>query len=702
MSANWSPEYVSNHRTFLEGPAGSGKTTAGVSHLLSLLNNGIPANSILVLTPQRTLAAPYIDALQQAGEAAGLSVTFLTAGGLVRRSIDIFWPVISTAAGFAYPNLPPTFSTLETAQYYMAHLVRPLLEQGYFDSIVIDRNRLYSQILDNLNKAALVGFPHTEIGDRLKAAWLGEIAQVHVYENTQECANRFRQYCLDHNLLDFSLQVDIFQHFLWPSFIFQAYLKHSFRHLIVDNLEEDTPFTHDLLRRWLPDCDSALLIYDQDAGYRRFLAADPESALTLAESCNEHIVFDHSFITPAPIQAFAARFGQVLDRGLPSPGEPPPLTNLRDCLEFPEQPIRFYPHMLDWIVEKIKNLVNLGVSPGEIAILSPFLPDTLRFSLANRLETAGILFRSHRPSRSLRDEPATHCLLTLASLAHLDWGLIPSKFDLAYALMQTIAGLDLVRAQLLVEIVYRARKDNPHLTSFEQIKPEMQSRITYTFGNRYEVLRHWLEEYTNHPEVELDFFLSRLFGEVLSQPGFGFHTNLDAGRVAANLIESVQKFRWVVGPSLVDEGIPPGKEYILMVQEGVIAAQYVQEYHQQAENAVLIAPAYTFLMNNRPVDVQFWLDVGSPAWAERLYQPLTQPYVLSRQWPAGRVWTDLDEYETSRQNLYRLALGLVHRCRKKVFLALSELNEQGFETSSLFLKATQRILMQAQTDEVTE
>ena len=65
----------------------------------------------------------------------------------------------------------------------------------------------------------------------------------------------------------------------------------------------------------------------------------------------------------------------------------------------------------------------------------------------------------------------------------------------------------------------------------------MQSRITYTFGNRFEILRHWLEEYTNHPEIELDFFLSRLFGEVLSQPGFGFHTNLDAGRVAANLIE---------------------------------------------------------------------------------------------------------------------------------------------------------------------
>jgi hypothetical protein len=704
MPANSSPAAPTHRCTFLEGPAGSGKTTAGVARLLALLESGVPASSILVMTPQRTLATPYLEALQQPDAPPGPPVILLTAGGLARRSIDLFWPVIAAAAGFAHPNQPPAFLTLETAQYYMAHLVRPLLEEGYFDSVVIDRNRLYSQVLDNLNKAALVGFPHTEFGDRLKTAWVGETSQIHIYEDAQECANRFRQYCLEHNLLDFSLQVEVFNRHLWPSFLFQSYLKNSFRHLIADNLEEDTPFTHDLLRRWLPDFDSALLIYDQDAGYRRFLAADPNSALTLAELCDEHLQLDHSYVAPAPLLAFANRLGQVLERQLPSvpgPASPAPnqagspIPSLRDHLDFTEQTLRFYPQMLDWVTARVAALVEAGTPPGEIAILAPFLPDALRFSLTNRLESAGIPYRSHRPSRSLRDEPATHCLLTLASLAHPTWGLVPSKFDLAYALIQSIDGLDLVRAQLLVEIVYRHSKDTPHLTSFEQIKPDMQARITYTLGGRYEALRAWLAGYTANPAAELDFFLSRLFGEVLSQPGFGFHTNLDAGRVAANLIESVQKFRWAVGPGLVEEGVPFGKEYILMVQDGVIAAQYVQEY-QQTSDAVLIAPAYTFLMNNRPVDIQFWLDVGSQAWSERLYQPLTQPYVLSRQWPAGRTWTDLDEYETSRENLYRLALGLVRRCRSKVYLALSELSEQGYETRSLLLKATQRILMESQ------
>ena len=113
-----------------------------------------------------------------------------------------------------------------------------------------------------------------------------------------------------------------------------------------------------------------------------------------------------------------------------------------------------------------------NLHPSEIVILAPYLPDALRFSLSHRLEEAGIPWRSHRPSRSLRDEPASHCLLTLAELAHPGWGIHPTKFDVTYAFLSAIEGMDLVRAQLLAEIVYRQRDFT--LSSFEQIRSEMQ------------------------------------------------------------------------------------------------------------------------------------------------------------------------------------------------------------------------------------
>ncbi|MFN2154141.1 MAG: hypothetical protein ACK2UX_02805, partial [Anaerolineae bacterium] len=197
---------------------------------------------------------------------------------------------------------------------------------------------------------------------------------------------------------------------------------------------------------------------------------------------------------------------------------------------------------------------------------------------------------------------------------------------------------------------------------------------------------------------DLDEWIGRLFEEVLSRPGFGFHQDLDAARVTSNLIESIRKFRRIVEPTLEQEDEPAGRlslEYVRMVEQGIIAATYAQNWEIEPAGAVLMAPAYTFLMANRPVDVQFWLDVSSGAWWERLYQPLTHPYVLSKHWPEGKVWTDEDEFSARQMALARLVLGLVRRCRKRIYLGIAQLGEQGQEQQGPLLQIVQRTLRRA-------
>ena len=352
---------------------------------------------------------------------------------------------------------------------------------------------------------------------------------------------------------------------------------------------------------------------------------------------------------------------------------------------------RFYPEMLDTVAAEIQNNVLSGISPSDIVVLAPYLSDVLRFSLAQRLERLGIPARSHRPSRSLKDEPACQSLLTLAEIAHPYWGIRPAKYDVVHAFLQAIEGMDLVRAHLLTEIVYRYRDST--LGSFEKINAEMQERITFTLGSRYETLKTWLDDYREETPQPLDHFLRRLFGEVLSQPGFNFHLNLDSARVAASLIESIQKFR----VALTQAGLhidSIGSEYISMLREGVISAQYVAAWEEKSEDAVLIAPAYTFLMSNRPVSIQYWLDVGSSGWYERLFQPLTHPHVLTRGWQKGRVWTDTDEVAANNLTLARLTTGLIRRCKQKIYLCLSELGESGYEQRGILLRAFNQVLSQ--------
>lgn len=687
---------------FLEGPAGAGKTTVAVERMLQLMHQGVRADSILVLLPQRNLAEPYFEALRNPGLVAGGKVDVLTLGGLAQKMVSLFWPLVADQAGFTHPDVAPTFLNLETAQYFMARIVEPLIEGGKFNSVTIDRNRLYSQVVDNLNKAAVVGFPHTELGERLQGSWIGEPSQAHLYADAQEAASLFRGYCLENNLLDFSLRVEVFLKQVWSVEVGRDYLAKTYRHLIFDNLEEDTPAIHDMVSEWLPQLDSAFLVYDWDGGYRIFLGADPQGGYQLKNQCQTQVEFPESLVISPDLQTFAAglesSFNRITDQAdalFVSPGEQifseSSPGDVRKALHFENH--RFHPEMLDWVAGQVNRLVNeQGVPAADIVILAPFMSDALRYSLSERLSGYDLPVQSHRPSRALREEPAAQSLLTLASISHPGWGIVPARFDLAYALLQAIEGMDLVRAQLLAEIVYRRRQDGSDLTSFDRIKPEMQERITYQLGERYENLRLWLQSYSLNPVSELDHFFSRLFGEVLSQPGFGFHHDRDAGRVAANLIDSARRFRWIVAGGIQDSQTALGAQYVQLVQEGVVAAQYIRSWSAQTPGAVFLAPAYTFLMSNRPVDYQFWLDVGGHGWAERLYQPLTQPYVLSRRWPIGAPWTDHEEFASSQEALYRLAIGLIRRCRKSIFLGLSDLGEGGYEMKGPFLKTIQRVL----------
>jgi hypothetical protein len=700
-------ESVPRGMKYVSGPAGTGKTTTGVRRMLRLLTRDkVFANEILVIAPQQALAAPYHTAARDPKLDAGGRISVHTIGSLSRHVVDLFFPLVAEQVGL--PETRPVFLSLETAQYFMARVAHPLIEErGYFDMVSLARSRLYSQMLDNLNKAAVVGFPHTEISERLRAAWGAEKdpAQVTVYTQMQDILDEFRAFCIQHNLLDFSLQVELFRQ-LWVMPPVRDYLVTKYRHIIVDNIEEDTPITHDMLLSWLPAAESALMIHDTDAGYRRFLGAAPNSAERLAalvQTSRDTFTLTEadSFVTSPELRAFGGELAISLEQ--PPPFEPD-AADPRDALGY-DQP-HFHTEMVAHVAENIAALVHAqGVPPHEIVVLAPYLSDSLRFTLEQQLVKQNVPMRSHRPSRALRDEPAAAALLTWAQLAHPAWQMPPAPFEITNALAISIEGLDRVRARLATDHLYK----NGELLSFDALASGVQERITYTFGEKLEVLHRWLADYAAAPLDEVDLFWQKLFDDVLAKRGFDFQPDADNPdedkiTVAANLIDSARKFRRTMQP-VTQQDMPLAQEYVQTVRDGVIAEQYLRAWYLETDEddesggRVLLAPAYTFLMSNRPVDYQFWLSVGSTGWWERLYQPLTHPYVLTRDWDwmlEGRVWTDENEYYTRNETLFRLALGLIRRARSGIYLGFSELGERGYEQRGALLGAVVAMMRRLQ------
>jgi hypothetical protein len=715
------PAIESTTKLFLSGPFGSGKTPFGLRRVLWLLaQERVRGDEILVLAPQRTLAEPFIRALRRPHAPPGPPVRITTFAGLARHAVELYWPLVAEAGGFADPQGEPSFLNLETSQYHMARLVDEAIERGDFDGIRVERSRIISQVLDNLNKAALNGFTIDEVYARLDhTVPSGEqrAARLNALHAAQRISQRFRQLCLETGLVDFSLQVDLFNRCVLENSWSRTHLLRQHRHLVFENVEEDTHAAHNLIKAWLPVLESALLLNDTDAGYRVFLGADPAGAQELADICEQSVTLPPGALMSREVAELARSVHRLIPLPGPSrdsedhttveaaahaPGDNP-------ALHFPERELRFYPQMIQWVADKTTRLIDDdGIAPGEIAILAPFLSDALRFSLQQALAERDVPSTTHRPSRALEDEPATRCLLTLAALAHPNWRVRPTPEDLAQTLLISIAHLDPVRANLLSRILIPRANAEPTLRRFADLVPDMQARITYLAGEAYDRLVEFLLAYQTETDfTPLDRFLARLFGEILSQPGFGFHADADTARIAHQIIESARNFRWAIenlgesrgangrGQKVPAEWAIPqaeiGLRYLHLIDSGALSALYVPGWRID-ENAVYLAPAYTFLMRNRAVDVQFWLDVGASGWWERLYQPLTHPYVLSQRWDIRQGWTDFDEYTARQRALRNLLLGLLRRTRRSVYLGLSTYNESGIEQTGPLLNLINRLL----------
>ncbi len=634
-----------------------------MARLRSLLDGGVRGDHVLVLLPQRDGRGLYETPAD--GPQAGARPQVDTYYSLTSRLVRLFWPVAAGEAGFAQPRQAPVQLTYETAQYVMGQVVEPLLRQGYFEGLTLRPQRILSQLLDNLNKAAVNGYDIAEVAERLRCAWTGERDRLIYYEQAQTCVERFRAHCLQHNLLDVSLALEVFRKHLVPRGVVAEYLDNRFRHLLVEGVEETVPVAQDFVRHRLEsECtDSAFLVYRRDGGYRVFLGVDPDGAMSLRDCCSTVLSIEDGVLRPPRVlgEALAGR----IDGGMG-----PDIGGAVEAGVVHRLTARHRGDMVDAVVGQVVQLVSDGdAEPGDIAIIAPHADGVLRFLIGEALQAAQIPCAIVRRFESLREEPEVRVALALAALGHRDWRSRPHLSDVAEALAAAI-GLDPVRARLLARAGYDAREGRLRPLGDDATLSE---RATEKALQTYESVRLWLEARRAGEVMPLDLFFRRLFGEVLSGPDLA----PTAATTYARLITSAAWFRRSA-PAMVEaaQGASPvaaAEGYAAMVEEGVVSAAHTTPMSAaDAQSVLVVAPVYTYLLEERTARYQFWLDVGSISWWEPPHQPLTNPHVLSRSWPQDGRWTDAVDFTTRNRVLARLVRGLCSRASGSVYLCWSE------------------------------
>jgi hypothetical protein len=675
------PTTGADHRT-LVGSAGAGKTTALIHRIAYLLEQSVPGYSVLVLVPDRQTRERFRELLAQVMREPHTDVELFTYFSLARRFVTLFWPLVARDAGFQHPEHAPVFITYELAQYLMHRMVEPLVDAGYFQGLALRPARLVSQLLDNLNRAAVNGYYYTEIGERLKGGWPGDVDHLVYFDQAQACADAFRQECLERGVLDISLTTEVFHHQLIRNPQFWRYFTERYRHLIVDNLEEMVPTAHELVRKLMPVTDSALLAQDEGGGYRYLLGADLQGAETLATEVGSHMHVGDSFTSSTPL----LELGRVVAGFLDIPSRRPRVHD--EALP----PLRlvgraYRSQMIEAAAEEIVQRVRDGVAPDDIAVIAPYVDGVLRFTLRDTLAEHGVPVRVMRRFQLLRDEPIVRAALTLAALAHPEWNIQPEPFDVTESLHLFIDDLDFIRARLLVQQVYDEGWGELHPAG--ELDADTTARIGAEPLERYAELQAWLAAYREQAQHDpLDHFLRRLFETIARRGRLPASLPPGSADTLARLIASARHFRKEASAIGVEP--PLGGHYWEMVQQGVVSAQYLIE--ESAENAVLLAPIHTYLLSGHHARYQFWMDAGSIDWWRPPHQVLSNPFVLSSRWPAGATWTEAIDYQTRNDILSRIVRGLCQRCRDGLFICASDMESSGSpQESSPLLRVMTRI-----------
>ncbi len=673
---------TSDGSSYLHGPAGTGKSTVLRHRLLELLRAGEQAYTVLVIVSELAHRDDFEEAVRTAGLGPYTGLKILTYNALAQEVITLFWPLIAREAGFPSAGMPPTFLSYDLAQLLMWKTLRPLMEGGMFADLRLRPQQIVSQILDTLNRAALNRLTLDEAEARQINSWSGDREHLRHLHDASSSARRYRQVCLENNLLDLSLVVKVFDTHLVGHPELRRYFNERFRHLLVDNVEEQTPAGQNFLRLLINTTDTAAIVFDSSGGYKRFLGADPDNAKQFQKLCTNVFEFEQSFTGSRPLIDLSNQVENFLTRSNNQTVQAPEAILLTITARYRRQ-------MVSAVVEYLSELIAGGAQPGELAIVTPYLDGALRYNLTSMMKQADVPYRIMRRRSAPREEPRVRAWLTWLALAHPSWGYRPASFDVAEALDLSISGLDPARAQIVVDHLYD--QNVPELTPILGLPEPLQQRVGWENLSQVEELRLWMNDH-GHGRLSIDRFLYHLFSDLLAQPRYQPQPDLAGAAVCDWLVRSASHLDQSAGQMGLNDPAQAGKVFIEAIFQGLVSAGQPDMGDPPDPQGVVISTMYSFLLSGLLVRQQIWLDASANGWWDIPRQPLSNAFVLTKRWKEDQLWTMEEDFAIRNQLLSRIVQGLVRRCDQGVVLATSDLDRRGSRQDGPLWRSVQQLL----------
>ncbi len=601
-----------------EGNLASDKTQKLIHKYIELLNSGVKSSEILVLVQNSALKNKFIDETL-AGFSGNVSEKLQVHSffSLVYNTINDNWAFIENGNPFDNPTILPNLAGLEVSQFILKDIIKSVQFKGYNSkkSLLHQLFRRYSLIVQNhLNDDEV----------QLRSNILKESFA----DDAKSALKKFLAKTLFLRDFDYLRQTLVF------NYVYQNtdYFK-NIKYLIVDDGDEITPVCFDFIKYLAPQLKDVFVAFDRKGASRAgYLSANKLAVWEYEKIFNETAVKLEA--KTQTLEDAENIYQNIIE------DKKTPLKNF--ILQSPSKRAS----MLELAINKINELVEKGIAPCDIAIITPVIDEMLKFTLKESLrKSINPVFLSG--SEKLIQNRLVLSVLTILKL-NTDLKNKLSEFDLRPVLADFL-GIPVKYCRKILE-------------NFEENK----TFITQEFP---------LDEYTQKYEKFLSLLDKlALSTDKLSEQVCDIYNELAEFRAISPkeitkfnfFIKQLQDFENIFGADFDARKT----EIILQIEHSIISENPYSAF-EISDNDLVIGTPQKIIDNQVKTKYQFWLDVSSDEWIKSDTGPLYNAWVFQQGWSKDEYTID-DNIELGKEKTARILRKLT-LCAQEQIYALSSL-----------------------------
>lgn len=590
------------------------------------------SRSIILLVPNNNTKIRY-ERFLNLDYSEELKIT--TYIGFVKKELLKYWPlIIEKCNEINKKTVSPTFISNSLSEYLIVQKVKEKrIQEGYFEDITGTNKSIANSIMTNINKAAFNLTDFDSIGEKIYSSKKNRDS-IYRFSYTQmdEIILYYINSLLSNSILDNALSVYLYNQYLLTDDFYIKNLFKEVRYIIVDSLESSSNVEVDFIAKALDNVLESYIYIDCSKDYSVFNNID-------IDYINEKIISKINSQEKDKIKKKSIKIEDLY------------LLNAKVELN---QSSQLYNEMLDLISNKIISLIESGVSPRDIAIISPINNTILEYQIRDSLIEKNIDVFNTKKDKKAIDYPYGNALVVATCIfyGYLDF----IKEDEYLSFLETLLEINRIKAfKLFNETRNSSIDDIDGYSQYCDILQYIEDK------KKSDIKIH---------EFLIQFYIDKMLG-------------LKEGKKNVGLCKKIITESESFSESINLLGMREEKIFIEALKTTINDYYSVVDIEElKSKDKIVITTPYSYISSNIDRSIQIWVDIGSNAWNMKIEKDISNLIVLRKSFEEKKVYTNEMEEYYKKYYLYNTVYNLLLNANK-IYAYKSEYTINGYIQESM-------------------